>query len=43
VEVADELPDDIARQLGDVSEMPRQMLEAFAAEAYRTERLSRIN
>ena len=41
MEVTVELPDDIARHLGMASEMPRQMLEAFAAEAYRTQRLSR--
>jgi hypothetical protein len=35
MEVTIELPDDIARHLGEASEMPRQMLEAFAAEAYR--------
>ena len=41
MEVTVELPDDIARHLGMASEMPRQMLEAFAAEAYGTQRLSR--
>ena len=41
MEVTIELPDDIARHLGEASEMPRQMLEAFAAEAYRGQRLSR--
>ena len=41
MEVTVELPDDIARRLGEPSEMPRQMLEAFAAEAYRGQRLSR--
>lgn len=41
MEVTVELPDDIARHLGEASEMPRQMLEAFAAEAYRVQRLSR--
>lgn len=41
MEVTVELPDDIAKHLGEASEMPRQMLEAFAAEAYRTQRLSR--
>ena len=41
MEVTVELPDDIARHLGEASEMPRQMLEAFAAEAYRAQKLSR--
>ena len=41
VEVTVQLPDDIAKHLGETSTMPRQMLEAFAAEAYRTLRLSR--
>jgi len=41
MEVTVELPDDIARHLGEASEMPRRMLEAFAAEAYRAQRLSR--
>jgi hypothetical protein len=41
MEVTVELPDEIARHLGEATEMPRQMLEAFAAEAYRAHRLSR--
>jgi hypothetical protein len=41
MEVTVELPDEIARHLGETSAMPRQMLEAFAAEAYRAQRLSR--
>lgn len=41
MEVTVELPDEIARHLGEESKMPRQMLEAFAAEAYRDQRLSR--
>jgi len=41
MEVTIELPDEIARHLGEASAMPRQMLEAFAAEAYRAQRLSR--
>jgi hypothetical protein len=41
MEVTVELPDEIARHLGQASEMPRQMLEAFAAEAYRGQKLSR--
>ncbi|HEY3914826.1 MAG TPA: UPF0175 family protein [Verrucomicrobiae bacterium] len=35
------IADDIARHLGQASEMPRQMLEAFVAEAYRAQQLSR--
>jgi hypothetical protein len=41
MEVTIELPDDIARTLGSASEMPRKMLEAFVAEEYREQRLSR--
>jgi hypothetical protein len=41
MEVTVELPDEIAKHLGQASEMPRQMLEAFAAAAYRAQRLSR--
>jgi hypothetical protein len=41
MEVTVELPDEIVKHLGEASEMPRQMLEAFAAEAYRGQRLSR--
>jgi hypothetical protein len=41
MEVTVQSPDDIAKHLGEISAMPRQMLEAFAAEAYRTHRLSR--
>lgn len=41
MEVTVELPDEIARHLGESGDMSRQMLEAFAAEAYRTQRLSR--
>ena len=41
MEVTVELPDDIARHFGEPSEMPRKFLEAFVAEAYRAERLSR--
>jgi hypothetical protein len=41
MEVIVELPDDIAKHLGEAGEMPRQMLEAFSAEAYRAQRLSR--
>jgi hypothetical protein len=41
MEVTIELPDDIARTLGNAKEMPRKVLEAFVAEAYREQRLSR--
>jgi hypothetical protein len=41
MEVIVELPDDLAKHLGEAGEMPRQMLEAFAAESYRAQRLSR--
>ena len=41
MEVIVELPDEIASHLGEPGKMPRQMLEAFAAEAYRDQRLSR--
>ncbi len=41
MEVTIELPDEIARHLGDASEMPRRMLEAFAAESYHAQKLSR--
>ncbi len=36
-----QLPDDLARELGDPAEIPRQLLEAFALEGYRSQRLSR--
>ena len=41
MEVTVHLPDEIAEQFGDVASMPRQLVEAFAAGAYRSERLSR--
>jgi Uncharacterised protein family (UPF0175) len=41
MEVTVELPDDIAKHLGEANKVPRQMLEAFAAEAYRGQKLSR--
>lgn len=41
MEVTIQLPDEIARQLGDPATMPRSILEAFAAEAYRSQLLSR--
>ena len=36
-----ELPDDIVEHLGETDKVPRQILEAFAAEAYRKHKLSR--
>ena len=41
MQVTVETPDDIARQLGDGGEMPRQLLEALAADAHRSHKLSR--
>lgn len=41
MEVTVELPDEIARTLGNATDMSRKMLEAFVAEAYREQRLSR--
>jgi Uncharacterised protein family (UPF0175) len=41
MEVTVELPDEIAKHLGEANKVPRQMLEAFAAEAYRVQKLSR--
>jgi hypothetical protein len=41
MKVTIELPDNITRHLGEASKMPRQVLEAFAAEAYRTQKFSR--
>jgi len=41
MEVTLQLPDDIAKQLGDMPSVSRQLLEALAIDAYRRERLSR--
>jgi hypothetical protein len=41
MQVTIQLPDEIATQLGAAGEIPRQALEALAAEAYRTQKLSR--
>ena len=41
MQVTVEMPDDIARQLGEGGEMPRQLLEGLAADAYRSHKLSR--
>ncbi|HWL93883.1 MAG TPA: UPF0175 family protein [Phycisphaerae bacterium] len=35
------VPDDIASRIGDGKDIPRQLLEAFAADAYRGGRLTR--
>ena len=41
MQITVQLPDDIARLLGTAAELPRKLLEAYAAEGYRTEKLSR--
>ena len=41
MQITVQLPDEIARHLGEFADMPRQFLEAFAAEGYRSHRLSR--
>ncbi len=41
MQVTVQLPDDIAKHLGETANMPRQLLEAFAAQAYRTHKISR--
>lgn len=41
MQVTVQLPDELAPALGNVSEMPRKLLEAFAADGYRTGALSR--
>ena len=41
MQVTIELPEKIAEHLGSKTEISRQVLEAYAAEAYRTEKLSR--
>lgn len=40
MQITVQVPDDIARLMGAATELPRQLLEAYAAEAYRTEKLS---
>ena len=42
VEVVVRLTDCLASQMGAEGEIPRQLLEAYAAEAYRTGKLSRF-
>ena len=41
MQVTVQLPDDIAKLLGSEAEIPRRLLEAYAIEGYRTEKLSR--
>jgi len=41
MEVKVQVPDEIAKHLGDTASMPRQLLESLAAEAYRSQKLSR--
>jgi len=36
-----QVPDDVSQLLGDPASLPRQLLEALAAQAYRTQQLSR--
>ena len=41
MQVIVDIPEEVAQQLPDVHLMPRQLLEAWAAEAYRSEKLTR--
>ena len=41
MQITVQLPDEIAQHLGEFTDMPREFLEAFAAEGYRTHKLSR--
>ncbi len=41
MQVTIDLPESIAEQLGSKTEISRQLLEAYAAESYRSEKLSR--
>ena len=41
MEVTVQMPDEVAKQLGETASMPRKFLEAFAAEGYRSQTLSR--
>jgi hypothetical protein len=41
MQVTVQVPDEIAKLLGDTTNMSRQLLEALAAEAYRSLKLSR--
>jgi hypothetical protein len=42
VSVTVELPDNIAKLLGEKESLPRSVLEAAAADGYRTEKLTRF-
>ncbi len=41
MEITVQLPDDVVKQLGDIDTMPRQLLEAFAIESYRSGSITR--
>jgi hypothetical protein len=41
MQVVVQIPDELAAQLSNLESLPREFLEAYAAEAYRCERLSR--
>ncbi len=41
MQVTIQLPDEIAQQMGAQGDLPRQVVEALAAEGYRSRRLSR--
>jgi len=41
MEITVQLPDEVAKQLGDLDNMPRHLLEAFAIESYRLQRITR--
>ena len=41
MQVTVQLPDEIAQQLGESADISREFLKAFAAESYRTHKLSR--
>lgn len=41
MEITVQLPDDVAKQLGNIDTMPRQILEAFAIETYRSGSITR--
>jgi predicted HTH domain antitoxin len=40
MQVVVQIPDELAAQLPPVEKMPRELVEAYAAEGYRAERLS---
>jgi hypothetical protein len=41
MQVTVQLPDEVAAQVGGAADLPRRLLEAFAAESYRARQLSR--